>query len=94
MLEFSVQMETRRIIVNGTSIEFPNKEMNLLIYFLQNSGKVLTRTQILEDVWDRNICCSTNTVDVHVSKLRQRMRPHISKQVIRTIYCAGYIFEP
>ncbi len=94
MAEFAVHADERKILINGKCIDLPNKELNLLVYFLDNIGKVLSRTQILEDVWDRNICCSTNTVDVHVSKLRQKIRPYIEKEVIRTIYCAGYVFEP
>ena len=60
---------------------------------MENIGKVITRARLLEEVWDRNIFCITNTVDVHVSKLRQKLNKHLDQDVIKTIHCVGYIFE-
>lgn len=89
-----LDMETRKLFIGDHMVILRNKEFALLGYFLNNMGKVLTRTQILEDVWDRNICCATNTVDVHVSSLRQKLKFYFGRSLIRTVYCIGYIFEP
>lgn len=76
------------------SIDLRNKEFSLLEFFMLNKGKVLTRNAILEHVWDRNTSVLSNTVDVHVARLRQKLgdfnRP---KPLIRTIYCVGYCFD-
>ncbi|MEK7673321.1 MAG: winged helix-turn-helix domain-containing protein [Patescibacteria group bacterium] len=88
-----LDLVSRKLFVNDSCVFLRNKEFNLLVFFFQNRGKVLTRTQILEEVWDRNICCSTNTVDVHVSSLRHKLKSHINVDIIRTVNCVGYIFE-
>lgn len=85
---------SRKFYISGTYIFLRNKEFTLLEYFMSNIGTVLSRTQLLEAVWDRNIFCSTNTVDVHVSNLRTKMRKHVNRDLIRTVHCIGYIFEP
>lgn len=84
---------SRKIFIGKRAIVLRNKEFSLLEYFMCNIGKVLSRTQILEDVWDRNICCATNTVDVHISTLRQKLKKYDKRNIIRTVHCIGYIFE-
>ena len=84
---------SHKVFVKDSPVFLRNKEFALLEYFMQNMGKVLSRTQILEDVWDRNICCPTNTVDVHVSSLRKKVGKYFGNGFIRTVHCVGYIFE-
>lgn len=91
---FELDVESRRFVVGGKRVSLRNKEFSLLYYFLENMGKVLSRTQILEDVWDRNIVCPTNTVDVHVSSLRKKFERYANKSCIKTVHCVGYIFDP
>ncbi len=88
-----LDLRKRQFFVGTNSIELRNKEFSLLSYFMENAGMVLSRTQILEDVWDRNLFCPTNTVDVHVSTLRNKMKKFSKRNYIRTIHCIGYIFE-
>lgn len=90
---FRLDMISRKVFVSGKYIYLRNKEFCLLEYFIKNIGKVLTRTIILEDVWDRNILCPTNTVDVHVSSLRRKIKSCEDGDFIRTVPCIGYIFE-
>ncbi len=85
--------DSRKFFINNNSISLKNKEFTLMKYFMENIGKVITRARLLEEVWDRNIFCITNTVDVHVSKLRQKLNKHLDQDVIKTIHCVGYIFE-
>ncbi len=70
-----------------------NKEFALLHYFMLNRGKILSRTELLESVWDRNANILTNTVDVHISQLRKKIDQDAEKKYIHTIPCAGYIFD-
>ncbi|MFA6305311.1 MAG: winged helix-turn-helix domain-containing protein [Candidatus Gracilibacteria bacterium] len=90
---FSLDLISRRLFVSGKYIYLRNKEFSLLEYFIRNVGKVLSRTRILEDVWDRNILCPTNTVDVHVSSLRKKIKICESANFIKTVPCVGYVFE-
>lgn len=90
---FRLDLACRLAYVKGRKLLLRNKEFLLLEYFMKNIGKVVSRTQLLEDVWDRNICCATNTVDVHVSSLRLKIRHRSRFDCIKTVYCAGYVFR-
>lgn len=74
-------------------IELRNKEFALLEYFIINRGKVLTRNAILDYVWDRNANFASNTVDVHINRLRRKIDDPFAQKLIHTIHCVGYIFE-
>lgn len=88
-----INLASRRVYSSNRLIFLRNKEFELLQYFLRNAGRVITRSQILEEVWDRNICCATNTIDVHVSSLRKKLNNYLGKNLIKTVHCVGYIFE-
>ncbi|MDP2642597.1 MAG: winged helix-turn-helix domain-containing protein [Candidatus Peregrinibacteria bacterium] len=90
---FTLDLVSRKLFVSGQYIYLRNKEFSLLEYFIKNIGKVLSRTRILEEVWDRNILCPTNTVDVHVSSLRKKIKSCENVDFIRTVPCVGYVFE-
>lgn len=88
-----LDFNTRRLFVKNRSLPLRNKEFTLLSYFFKNIGRVLSRTQLIEEVWDRNMCWATNTVDVHVSHLRRLLKKHCDRELIKTVHCIGYIFE-
>lgn len=88
-----LDLRARKFFIGDFEIFLRNKEFDLLSYFLVNRGRVVSRTQILEEVWDRNIICSTNTVDVHVSLLRRKFRTHLSNPLIRTVHAVGYTLD-
>lgn len=85
---------SRMFFISNRRVFLRNKEFNLMEYFMKNVDTVLSRTRILEDVWDRNIFCPTNTVDVHVSKLRQKLSANNCNAFIETVHCIGYKFSP
>lgn len=70
-----------------------NKELELLEFFLMNANKVLTRSTILEYVWDRNAQFASNTLDVHVNRLRRKLDDPFQQKLIHTIHCVGYRFS-
>lgn len=72
------------------SIALRNKEFALLVCLAQNEGKVLTRTYLLEKVWDRNTSILSNTVDVHINRLRHKIDHPQEAPLIHTVPCAGY----
>jgi len=88
----TLDMVSRKARIKGVVIFLRNKEYSLLEYFMRNCNKVLTRTRLLEEVWDRNIFCPTNTIDVHVSSLRRKLKKHLRFELIKTIHCIGYRF--
>jgi len=73
---------------NGTEIVLTAKEFELLLYILENKGRVLTRDMILNHVWGYNYFGSTRTVDVHMTRLRQKIP--LLTQAITTIKSFGY----
>lgn len=74
-------------------IPLRNKEFSLLHFMMMNVGKVLSRTMILEHVWDRNSDLLTNTVDVHISQLRKKIDNRSDEKYIHTIPCMGYLLS-
>jgi DNA-binding response OmpR family regulator len=91
--QFNLDPNTRFLQLNGREVFLRNKEYLLLEFLMKNFGKIVSRTEILEEVWDRNIFCNTNTVDVHVSKLRKKLVSFFKFSPIRTVHSVGYIFE-
>ncbi|PIR54757.1 hypothetical protein COU74_03335 [Candidatus Peregrinibacteria bacterium CG10_big_fil_rev_8_21_14_0_10_36_19] len=79
--------------VDGIKVPMRYREFSLLKFFMEHPGEVLTRTRLLEEVWDRNIFCATNTIDVHVSLLRRKLRSQSFRNHIKTVHCVGYIFN-
>lgn len=83
----------KRIVKRGNKIiALKNKEFCLLNFFIKNAGAVVTREQIIADVWDREANIFTNTVDVHVHKLRKKIDKDFPVPLIKTIPYVGYQF--
>jgi DNA-binding response OmpR family regulator len=76
----------------GSVINLTAKEFSLLEYFMRNPGRVLSRNDIAEKVWDVSFDFSTNVVDVYVNFLRKKIDKGFDKKLIRTKVGFGYIF--
>jgi two-component system OmpR family response regulator len=76
---------------NGKKIELKPREYLLLEYFARNAGKVVTRTMLLEQVWDYHFDPGTNVVDVHVSRLRRKLEEGFDRPLLHTVRGAGYM---
>jgi len=63
------------VTVNGAEVHLPLKEFQLLEYLLRNPGRVLTREQLIREIWGRDYCGDTKTLDVHVRRLRLKIEP-------------------
>ena len=84
----------RRTVTRGARpIELLPTEFRLLEYMLRHPGEVLTRTMLLEKVWDFSFDPTTNVVDVHVSRLRRKLEAGGEPPMIRTVRGAGYALE-
>lgn len=77
----------------GTRIDLSAKEYALLEYLATNVGRVLSRTMIIEHVWDHSFEGLTNIVDVYIRQLRLKIDEHFSKKLIHTVRGAGYRFN-
>lgn len=81
------------VSVDGIAIELTNREYSLLELLMQNQGRVLTRTQIGEKIWEANYDMQTNLIDVYIRKLRQRIGDDGSNPLIRTVRGVGYSMQ-
>ncbi len=78
---------------NGRVIELTAKEYSLLEYFMRNKGKVVTRADISEKVWDITFDTGTNVVDVYINILRRKIDKDYNSKLIHTRIGMGYIFD-
>jgi two-component system OmpR family response regulator len=85
---------TRQVYYDGEAIRLRRKEFDLLELFMTHPYQVLTRDQILEQIWDHASLLITNTVDVHIKHLRDRVDRPFGLQQIKTVHGIGYKFEP
>ncbi len=91
--DLRMDVKAYRVTRAGKPIKLRNKEFSLLEYFMRNPGVVLSRSIILENVWDMNTDPFTNTVDVHVQSLRKKIDSKFKNKLIQTIPKRGYIFS-
>jgi len=91
--DLQVDVPKRRVTRGGTKITLTNKEFNLLQFFMQNKGQVLSRSLIASRVWDMNFDSDTNVVDVAVRRLRQKVDDPFEIRLIHTVYGVGYRCE-
>jgi two-component system OmpR family response regulator len=77
----------------GREILLQPREYRLLEYLMKNAGQVVTRTMLLENVWDYHFDPQTNVIDVHVSRLRSKIEKDFDRPLLRTIRGAGYMIK-
>ena len=91
--DLSIQLESRTVMKNEEKINLTNKEYELLILLLNNKGKVVTRDNILNEVWGYDYYAGTNVVDVYVSYLRNKLDEKNKEAYIETVRAVGYIIS-
>ncbi len=91
--DLSIDIAKKSVSRGNKHITLRRKEFDLLEYMIRNSGKVVTREMILDHVWNNNTDLFTNTVDVHIKYLRDRVDKPFYKKLIKTIYGVGYRIE-
>ncbi|CDZ66457.1 response regulator transcription factor [Neorhizobium galegae] len=77
----------------GKEVLLQPREFRLLEYLMKNAGQVVTRTMLLENVWDYHFDPQTNVIDVHVSRLRSKIEKDFEKPLLKTIRGAGYMIK-
>jgi two-component system, OmpR family, response regulator len=88
--DLEMDLLARRVTRGGKPISLQPREFKLLEYLLRHAGKVVTRTMLLENVWDYHFDPQTNVIDVHISKLRQKIDAGSPKPLLHTVRGAGY----
>ncbi len=79
--------------VDGALVEFPPKEFDLLAYLVENAGRVLTRGQLIDEIWGSDYVGDTKTLDVHIRRLRSRIEADAGVPArIQTVRGVGYRF--
>ena len=84
---------SRKVTRDGKRIDLTAKEYALLDYLMRNAGRVLSRAQIAEHVWDLDFDTFTNIIDVHINHLRRKVDDGFDKKLIRTVRGMGYSIE-
>ena len=77
----------------GKEILLQPREFRLLEYLMKNAGQVVTRTMLLENVWDYHFDPQTNVIDVHVSRLRTKIEKDFETPLLKTVRGAGYMMK-
>ena len=91
--DLEVELLSRKVVRAGQILELQPREYALLELFLRNKGNVLTKTLILEKIWNWNFDPQTNVVDVLVSRLRSRIDKEFDVKLIHTVRGAGYVLK-
>ena len=90
----SIDVDRHAVSIGGENISLPLKEFELLEFLVRNSGRVLTRTQLIDRVWGSDYFGDTKTLDVHVKRLRAKIeKDPANPTYIQTIRGLGYKFE-
>ena len=88
--DLELDLLTRTVRRSDKPIEVLPREFRLLEYMMRNAGHVVTRTMLLEHVWDYHFDPQTNVIDVHVSRLRQKIDKSFDSPLLHTVRGAGY----
>ena len=88
--DLQMDLLKRRVVRQGRQIDLQHREFRLLEYLMQNAGRVVTRTMLLEAVWDFHFDPQTTVVETHISRLRAKVDRGFDQELIHTVRGAGY----
>ncbi len=91
--DLAIDLLSRKVTRGDTPITLQPREYRLLEYFVRHKNQVVTRTMLLEGVWDYHFDPQTNVIDVHISRLRQKIDRDFDRQLLHTVRGAGYILS-
>lgn len=91
--DLELDLLTRAAKRNGTNIELQPREFRLLEYLMRHAGQVVTRTMLLESVWEYHFDPQTNVIDVHISRLRAKIDKGFEAPLLHTVRGAGYMIR-
>ncbi|KQX15432.1 response regulator transcription factor [Flavobacterium sp. Root420] len=92
--DLEINSKSKTVKRNGESIFLTAKEFKLLYYLAKNNGRIVSRDQILDNVWDINFDMNTNVVDVYINYLRKKIDKPFATKLIHTMKGLGYVIQP
>jgi len=92
--DLRMDLLTREVFRRDQKIDLQPREFALLEYLMRNAGRVISKTMIMEHVWEYNFDPQTNVVDVLVCRLRDKMERDVEKKMLHTIRGVGYVLKP
>lgn len=91
--KLSINLSNYEMKVDGVAVDTPPKELELIYHLASNPDRVFTRDQLLDDVWGFDYYGDSRTVDVHIKRLRDKLKGVSNEWELRTIWSVGYKFE-
>lgn len=91
--DLEVNLDTKCVVREGKIIDLTAQEFKLLEYFLRNQGRVLSKLQIAENVWNVDFDRNTNYVEVYINYLRKKIDKDFERKLIHTIFGMGYVMK-
>ncbi|WP_295337681.1 response regulator transcription factor [Flavobacterium sp.] len=88
-----INLQKHQVTVNKKEVSFTQKEFDLLHYLVKNKGKVCSRAQIIQDVWDIHFEYDTGVIDVFMNAIRKKLNLKVEEDYIKTIRGVGYIAD-
>jgi two-component system, OmpR family, response regulator len=88
--DLEVDLLARKVVRAGQEIDLQPREFRLLEYLMKHAGQVVTRTMLLENVWEYHFDPQTNVIDVHISRLRAKIDKNFRQPLLHTVRGAGY----
>jgi two-component system, OmpR family, response regulator len=91
--DLSINLLTREVRRGGRKIELQPLEFSLLEYLVRNKGRIVSKTMIMEHVWNYNFDPQTNVVEVRISRLRDKIDRGVDQKLIHTVRGVGYVLK-
>jgi two-component system OmpR family response regulator len=91
--DLSMDLISRKVVRAGNDIELQPREFALLEYLMRNAGKIVSKTMIMEHVWDHNFDPQTNVVETRICRLRDKIDRVFGKTMIQTVRGVGYVIK-
>ena len=91
--DLTIDLLTRKVQRAGQRIDIPPREYELLEYLMRNTGQVVTRSMIIEHVWEYNFDPETTIVETRIYKLREKIDKPFERELIHTVRGIGYVLE-
>ncbi|MBN1380325.1 MAG: response regulator transcription factor [Deltaproteobacteria bacterium] len=91
--DLSVNLLTREVTRSGKNIDLQPREFSLLEYLMRNAGRIVSKTMIMEHVWDYHFDPQTNVVEARISRLRDKIDKNADQKLIHTVRGVGYVLK-
>lgn len=86
-----IDLQSRTVVVDSVEIHLTQKEFDLIVYLVQNQGRICTRKEIIEHVWDIHFDYNTSVIDVYMTTLRKKLNINPENNIIHTVRGIGFI---